>query len=55
MGAWNFMVDMGQYATLSEHQERIEELEKKIEIMAEWIGQLRKELKEREDDSSTGL
>lgn len=53
MGAWNFMVDMGQYATLSEHEERIAELEKKIEILHEWTEYLYKQLKEKENDSST--
>ena len=37
MGAWNFMVDMGQYATLSEHKDLIEKLTKRIEILEDWI------------------
>ena len=55
MGVLNFVVDVSQESRLNDHDERIEELEKKIEMMAEWIGQLRKEMKERENDSSTGL
>jgi hypothetical protein len=55
MGVFNFIVDMSQEGRLSDHEERIEELEKKIELMSLWIGQLHEQLKEKHDDSSTGL
>ena len=55
MGVLNFVVDMSQEGRLSDHEERIEELEKKIEMMALWIGQLNEQLKEKQNDSSTGL
>lgn len=52
MGVLNFVVDMSQEGRLSDHEERIEELEKKIEVMSEWIGQLRNELKEKQNEQS---
>ena len=53
MGAWNFIVDMSQEGRLNDHEERIEELEKKIEMMALWIGQLNEQLKEKQNDSES--
>lgn len=55
MGAWNFIVDMSQEGRLGDHQERIEELEEKVEILHEWVLYLRKQLEEKQNDSSTGL
>lgn len=55
MGVLNFVVDMSQEGRLADHEERIEELEKKIEMMSMWIGQLHEQLKEKQNDSSTGL
>lgn len=37
MGVLNFIVDMGQSSQLSRHEEEIEKLTKRIEILEEWI------------------
>ena len=53
MGVFNFIVDMSQEGRLADHEERIEELEKKIEMMSLWIGQLNEQLKEKQNDSES--
>lgn len=45
------MVDMGQYATLSEHEQRIKELEEKIEILHEWVQYFKTKLEEKDAES----
>jgi len=37
MSAWGFMMDMSHSVKLSEHEEVIEKLTKRIEILEEWI------------------
>lgn len=37
MSAWGFMMDMSHSAQLSEQQEEIEKLTKRVEILEEWI------------------
>ena len=46
MGLINFMVDMSQSERLSDHDERIEKLEKDLETARAWIEYLMKEIEE---------
>lgn len=59
MGVWNFMVDMGQSAKLSEHDDEIADLKEKVEILKDWVDYLSEELKllksgEKDDHGSNG-
>jgi peptidoglycan hydrolase CwlO-like protein len=46
MGAWNFMVDMGQYARLSEHDEEIDKLKEDMKTAKLWVDYLQAEIVE---------
>lgn len=48
MGVWNFMVDMGQYATLSEHGEEIKKLKEDMETARAWIEYLTQKIEQLE-------
>jgi len=51
MGVLNFIVDMSQEGRLGEHDDRIKELEEKVDILYEWVLYLNKQLKEKDDQS----
>lgn len=56
MSAYGFMWDAIQSGQIGNHDDRIEELEKKVEILKEWVDYLNNQLKEKENvTSSTGL
>ena len=44
MGAWNFIVDMGQAADLARHEETIDILKTKVVILEQWVVYLNKRL-----------
>lgn len=44
MGAYDFTINMMQSSQLSEHAETIEELNKKCDLLYEWVKYLNSEL-----------
>ena len=56
MGALDFTWNAIQSGQIGDHDDRIEELEKKVEILKEWVDYLNNQLKEKENvTTSTGL
>ena len=43
MGLYNFIIDAGQSSEIANLQERVEELESKVEEMAKWILMLKEQ------------
>ena len=52
MGVWNFIVDAHQSSQIDRLEERIEELEKKVAILKEWVDFLEAERKQTNDSKS---
>lgn len=48
MGAYDYMWNAVQSGQIREMEERVEDLEKKVEILKEWIDYLSNELKKHE-------
>lgn len=46
MGALDFMWDMAQSGQIASLEEKVDELEKKVEILKEWVDYLEGQLKE---------
>jgi chaperonin cofactor prefoldin len=53
MGVWNFIVDMHQSGQISELEKRIEDLEKKVVVLKEWVDFLEAERNNNDRNSST--
>lgn len=52
MSAYDFMWNAVQSGQIGDHDERIEELEKKVEILHEWVLYLKEQLKDKNDSES---
>jgi peptidoglycan hydrolase CwlO-like protein len=48
MGAYDFMVNMGQSGQISELQEKVRELEKNMDLAKQWVEYLKKRIDELE-------
>lgn len=49
MGAYDFMWNAIQSGQIRDMGERVEDLEKKVEILKEWVDYLQKELEKKND------
>lgn len=50
MSAFNFIWDLSQSGQISELVEKVEDLEKKVEILKEWVDYLEGQLKELKNE-----
>ena len=51
MSLFNYMWDLSQSGQISELKEKVEDLEKKVEILHEWVQYFKQHIKEQPNDS----